>query len=465
VDPGDVVIKSQLDAAVIAGGQVKELLLHEDQLNDAEGILASVAFYIANNPTSGDQVILTDGTTTRSYGFGTGGDVTVTIGATAADTMQNLATAIEGDGLAIWGAAFSTDLDSINAGGVVVITEDDNDGTASKIYGNTWGTPADGQIVDYGGETQYNKKTSSQLPGSLPGSTNFGFRRTQASLSAGEIHYIEEKDVLWAWDSDTDTWMTMTGPFSIPDATGDSGGGIKGKITVDTDFGLAVALGVLSINLDATPGLEFNSGALRVKTDGAHGIVLGASGVEIEIDDTPDTLDVDADGLKVVGLPSLFKVNNIAVGATVTAANLDTLTDGSDASALHTHEDADESERVENVFTAGENITQGDPVYIAASGSVMRADADLGGGDQEGRVVGVAKETITSGNPIQIVTVGPILNISGASWTIGGPVYLGVGGGLTQTKPTPNNLVCEVGYAMGTDDLFVLKRLVGQRTT
>ena len=135
---------SQLQSAVITGGTIKELLLHEDQLDDSAGVLAAVALTMASNPASGDTITLTDGTTTRTYGAGTGGDVQYTIGATVADTMANLGSAIEGDGSAIWGAAFTTDLDAIDTDGVVVIVEDSNTGTAPEIYG-TWATQANCQ--------------------------------------------------------------------------------------------------------------------------------------------------------------------------------------------------------------------------------------------------------------------------------------------------------------------------------
>ena len=118
--------------------------------------------------------------------------------------------------------------------------------------------------------------------------------------------------------------------------------------------------------------------------------------------------------------------------------------------------------RVANSYTAGENISIGDPVYLSAADTVLKCDADLGGGDKEGRVLGVARAAATTSNPVEIISLGPAPAV-GSGWTVGAPVYLAVGGGLTQTKPTPSNLVCEVGYASDTDDLFVLKRLVGVR--
>lgn len=523
--------KGQLDSAVITGGTVKELILHENQLDNTEGLLAASALTMTSNPTTGDTITLTDGTTTRVYGAGTGGDVQYTIGATVADTMANLAAAIQGDGSAVWGAYFTTDLDSIDADGVVVIIEDDNDGTASEIYG-TWATQADCQIVDYTGETQYTKKTTSALPSSDPAATNFGIRRTQASLSPGELHYTENNDVIYGWDDDANQWNAFSGSTSIPDATSASGGGVKGKVTFDRDFGLLVNSGVAKISVASNTGLGFDgsgdlqgladttagieitasgfaidiaasnpgvgfdgSGDLQAVADTSAGIEITASGIaidiaatnpgvgfdgsgdleakvvttggiekaatglQIKIDDTPDTLDVDGDGLKVVGLPSLFKINGTAVGATVTAPNLDTLTDGSNADALHTHAGVSEAQAVENSFTATEGLTAGDPVYIDANGNaVSQATA---ASDTEFDILGVAKTTVTATNPVDVVSLGPADVLSGA--TAGDRYYLAAAGGLTTTVPSAGNWVVRVGWAMDANTLFVMPRVLHKR--
>lgn len=521
---------SQLQSAVITGGTIKELLLHEDQLDDSAGVLAAVALTMANNPSSGDTITLTDGTTTRTYGAGSGGDVQFTIGATVADTMANLVSAIEGDGSAIWGAAFTTDLDAIDTDGVVVIIEDANTGTAPEIYG-TWSTQADCQIVDFTGETEYTKKTTSDLPSSDPAATNFGMRRVVGSLTPGELHYVENNDVIYGWDEDADTWNTFSGSTSIPDATAASGGGIKGKITVDSDYGLSVTTGILRIDVasdrgigfdgsndleikentnaglevtasgigidlaatnpalsfdgsgdlqvdvDTTAGLEKTasgvaidiaatnpgvgfdgSGDLEAKVVTAGGIEKAATGLQIKIDDTPDTLDVDADGLKVVGLPSLFKINGTAVGANVTAANLDELTGGG-ATTLHSHAGSDESSRVANDFTAAVNLAAGDPVYFdSTANQVDKADAS---NDSKYEVVGVASAVINAAASGEICSLGPVDVLSGA--TPGTRYYLASGGGLTTTSPTGSNWVVTVGFAVDADTLFVQPRVLAKR--
>ena len=75
----------------------------------------------------------------------------------------------------------------------------------------------------------------------------------------------------------------MSGTAGIPDATAASGGGVKGKITVDSDYGLDVASGVLSIDLATNPGLEFSSGDLTAKVDTNAGLELSASGIGVDL--------------------------------------------------------------------------------------------------------------------------------------------------------------------------------------
>jgi hypothetical protein len=254
---------------------------------------------------------------------------------------------------------------------------------------------------------------------------------------------------------------------------------------VNTSYGLSIGASGIAVDIvtagAGTGGLEFSTGDLQVKTDGAHGIILTSTGVEVEVntaegidvdasgifakllaagglefapsgeiqiklDNTPDTLDVDADGLKVVGLPSLFKVNDTAVGATVTAANLDDLTDGSNASALHFHT----GHKVP--FVAAEAIAKADPVYMTATAdNVGKADA----GDNAKRwAFGLADAAILSAATGNIVTSGIITGaLSGA--TAGARYWVADGGGLTATRPTGNKHVIMAGIAKNATDLIV----------
>lgn len=238
----------------------------------------------------------------------------------------------------------------------------------------------------------------------------------------------------------------------------------------DTSAGVEITASGIAVDLAAagsgTGGLEFDgSGDLQVKASGSEGIVLTATGVAIEIDDTPDTLDVDADGLKVVGVPSLFKINDVAVSANVTAANLGTLTAGSasNADSLHTHSgiEVDEAERIENDLNVDEAVAAADPIYITSTGDrVGKARADT---DTKARVIAVAKVAqSTVGQPVVNVAIGECAGIlSGA--TPGTPYYLQATGGIGTSLPAGGNRVIAVGYAISSTDLWVQIKDFGKK--
>ena len=450
---GDAATKLYVDQKVINGGSFKEALLHEEQVDDAEGVLAATALVFSANPASGDTITITDGTTTRTYGAGTGGDVQYTIGATPADSMTNFAAAVIGDGSAVWGAYVSTDLDAI-AATTVVLVEDDNDGTVSRVYG-VWATPANIQHVDFDTEVDYTSKTLSQLDATDPTASNpnFGIRRTQSALTDGELHYVLNNDVVYGWDDAGNTWQTLSGSAGIPDATAASGGGTKGKVTADSDKGLDITTGILEAKIDAV------------------------------------TIDFDGSGqMKVTGLPSLFEINGTAVGANVTAPNLDTLTGGG-STTLHTHavvaHQLDGSDHtvsglttghvlqaltpttfgfaavpvtevakgIENVYTTATDATaNGDPVYWNGVNTWGKADSSV---DAKARVVGVIESGAgAAGSTPTVVSHGKCTGVLSTA-TPNTPYYLQSGGGIGTSLPGAANRVIRMGLAMSADDLWV----------
>jgi len=215
----------------------------------------------------------------------------------------------------------------------------------------------------------------------------------------------------------------------------------------------------LSVKLPTNSGLETSNSGLYVKYDGAHGIVVGPSGVELEIDDTPDTLDVDADGLKVVGLPAQFKINGTAVSANVTAPNLDELTGGGET-MLHSHPGAAESERNEYTWTAAEALAKGDPIYVTATANnVGKARADT---DAKSYVYGIAKLAANASESVDVVMSGRAPGIlSGA--TPGNRYWLASAGGLTTTIPGGGNRIIHIGVAVNATDMIIAIRDFGKK--
>lgn len=502
----DAATKKYVDDAVVSGGKIKEALFTYHQLDDTYGINAAGALYFANQPVVGDTVVFKDGTLTRTYTFvanqGAESAATdVSIESDAQTAMARLVLRAMADaGNTQWNLDLQPNHSDINA----YIIEMEERVTAagistSRIYG-VWTTQADLQVVDFTSGTgtpdkEYTLYTVGTGSTTDPAQTTFGLRREQTALEDGEIHFTLDSDELWAWNADASSWYLLSSG-AVPIATSASGGGTLGKVTADEDYGLVIAgSGVLRVDLEpnkglefiggdlaakpdtsagmsvgsgglavalaATPGLEFSTGLLKVKADGAHGIILTSNGVDIEIDDTPDTLDVDGDGLKVVGLPSLFKINDTAVGANVTAANLDTLVGGTSsyADSLHTHTRVDGAKRVDGIYTAGENIAKGDPVYVYAANQIGKGDA---GADAKAHIIGVAAAAIAGAGTGIMVSEGIVTGV-GSGWTANDPIYVADGGGLTNTRPSASKRIVVVGYAWNATDLFVDIRDYGKR--
>lgn len=213
--------------------------------------------------------------------------------------------------------------------------------------------------------------------------------------------------------------------------------------------GIAITAGSeIQVDIVADQGLHFQSGQLN-----------------IELDNTPDTLDADSNGLKVVGLPSQFKVNDTQVSANVTAANLDTLVagSGSDASALHFHpaSTATDAPKLQNTLTTATDATSnGDAVHINGNNTVGLARADTA---SKMDVIGVIESgSGVAGSTPTVISHGPCASVLTAA-TAGDKYYVQSTGGIGTGLPAANETIFRVGYARNATDLWVHMRRIGRR--
>ena len=289
-----------------------------------------------------------------------------------------------------------------------------------------------------------------------------------AEVTAGAAVFVAEGTV----NSDTGWVLTTNDPITVDTTnlvftqftgTGAIIGGagiLKTGATLDVE--LDTAAGAQTTGADGgSSGLEFDvtgaAGKLRAKVDPAGGIQRVAAGLALEIDDTPNTLDVDADGLKVVGLPLSFLINDVATSANVTAANVNTLVAGADsaADALHFH-----SNHVQ-IWTTSANTDLGDGVYISGNNTVAPGAPSV---DAQARVIGVARETVTSPAPVEIVVSGTVAGaLSGA--TANAPYFLGAGGApVLYAALVAGDRTIGLGFAKNATDLEVRIRDLGKKT-
>lgn len=322
---------------------------------------------------------------------------------------------------------------------------DPSEGDALLIVG-------DGSIYENLGYT-YNGTTWIQFTGIGQITAGDGLSKDGNTLNvnAGDgITFVTDRVTI---DLATNPGLALTG--TTPDA--------ELEWFPNTNKGLAKDASGAYIKIPATnEGLFFDgSGQLDVLLRSGFGILKdNDDGLYINIDDTPDTLDVDGSGLKVVGLPSLFKVNDVATSANVTAANLNTLTGGatSIADTLHAHTYV---KRLQEGLVTGEALVKADPVsWSATANQLAKGDA---ANDADSRVIGVSDNAYSASATATIIRKGILTGaLTGA--TPNTPYYLANGGGITTTPPTGsgNNLV-RIGYAVNSTDLDVNIEVVGRR--
>lgn len=268
----------------------------------------------------------------------------------------------------------------------------------------------------------------------------------------------------WVYELTNDDWIQFTGAGQIVAGAGlDKTGN---TLFVGNGDGIKVNADSLEVELSVTnPGLELTGTSpnktLQVLVDGAHGIIRNTSGLEIEIDDTPDTLDVDANGLKVVGLPLQFKINDVATGTTVTAANLDTLTDGSSGVTLHTHtppSGVEYADRVEDTHENQATVTTGYAVrWGTVNNQIQHADNSAAA---SARCIGVARTggAVSPGTSNIVkhgVAIG-VLTPHTDSFAVNDEAFLGASGALRlyANVPKPGRVI-RIGYAKNAADLDV----------
>lgn len=365
-----------------------------------------------------------------------------------------------------------TDSGTLTRGSVGVvagdIVQDDGTNWVKVVSGSAGYVPVDTRVVLSIDTTLISPYTTSQDEGKIidfSGSSNTGVDTGEATdgsaiLINGDGGYYENTAYVFNGTVPTGTWIQFSGAGQIV-----AGNGLeKDGNTLNVLFGDGIRNDndYVAIDLaDTNPGLEFigsttNEKELAVKLKSNNGLAKDSDGLYIAIDDTPDTLDVDGDGLKVVGLPSLFKINDSSVSANVTATNLNTLTGGGNADTLHGHiiNSVTEAVRLEQTILNNVSITTGQVVrWSSINNEITPAD---NGTEPNARCIGVAR-TGGAANPgtSEVVRNGPCPGVlSGA--TVNTPYFLGSTGALVLWAgiPTPGR-VLRVGFAMNASDLDI----------
>jgi hypothetical protein len=211
------------------------------------------------------------------------------------------------------------------------------------------------------------------------------------------------EDTQWAYNGTS--WVQVGGPGIYSEGDGVVITGNSIAVDLSTASGLEFNSGELQLDINTLAGLEIVSNEVGINlhdTSGLEFFDAGGGGLRINIDSTGSaTTALTGDELVVQGLPSLFTINGTAVGATVTSPNFDTLTDGSNADALHIHSAVTATD-ISQPITCGEDLAIGEPVYISASDTVGKATSD----SQDLSDVGGLTETRPSNSGDRVIQIG-----------------------------------------------------------
>jgi len=164
-----------------------------------------------------------------------------------------------------------------------------------------------------------------------------------------------------------------------------------------------------ALTLTSAAAATWSTGAGVLTLNGAGGLHLQTNGANrFDISDTNATVQagvtLDTTGTGNINLPNnasaRFKIEGTSVGATVTAPNLNTLTNGSNADALHTHATA-EATSAHNVSLTGWTTTATDGYFVAyASGDLTTSKA-------------IANSTFAAANAIGVTEVSHQITVAG----------------------------------------------------
>lgn len=259
----------------------------------AAGWLAAVAVWLTAVPSSGDALTVHNGVTTRVYSFGSGGDVTVAIGADTTTCMANLAAAVTADS-APWDAEDAPLLKGFPVSHAVAVYE--LAVTAAKSPLRAWGNAGLAAKCNLAGfadavqaQLDYTSPVVGALPTANPGYGTAGAHRAPGDLVSGEIRgYLNGPGfVQWTgtafttavtWHDTATTSGTLATPVADAAATwlpGPAAVVVTGGLAAYNKASATIQQGLTAWANRPTTLLQARCQHAAVKLDDTHVLVIG----------------------------------------------------------------------------------------------------------------------------------------------------------------------------------------------
>lgn len=252
------------------------------------------------------------------------------------------------------------------------------------------------------------------------------------------------------------TWVQTAGSGSL---TGGDGIDISGS--------------VVSVDLLALSGLQFNTGQLGVLLDPASALGITGSGLTVSVGDglavsaNNVVVDLASDpGLEFSGGDLRALVNPAGAIERVTAG-LGIVVDGVTIQINGSNQleviGAGDANRLSNSFTAQVGLSIGDPLFATnTDNEVGKSDASVASSAR--RFIGIAKAAALVSAPVDVISDGLAEGVlTGSGFTAGEPVFIASGGGLADSRPSGSgDHVYYLGRAVNSDDLLLQPQYFGR---
>jgi len=349
-------------------------------------------------------------------------------------------TAVSGTGSFDFSAAsgaFSTSTGAVTVGGAadftaagMALTVDHDEWVKGTLYANTWLAPTGSSSMQIGGSG-----TTVTVPGNLV------VQGTETVVGTTEFDYPVKFD---SNISQTDGYMAQFGY-------------IKSDNGITVDGYMTQSGGAISLNGNTDSTIKTSAGSLTL--DGYAGLNLLVNGSPL-LDISPGAITIPAGvvlgttGSGNINLPNnasaKFEIEGVSVDGYVTANNLSTLTDGGDATLLHTHSAGSLAwgQLAPSVSGLTGSLSSGVVGYVDSSGALVQTDSSI---ITSSYMAGVG----TSTTNLQVA--GVVSVVATSSLTVGGPVYLDQGanaGKVTSVAPS-SGVVAQVGIAVSASKMLI----------